>query len=128
MRKEIIHTDSAPKAIGPYVQAVKAGNFLYTSGQLGIDIETSKLAQGIEEQAHCAMRNLGAILSKAGAGYTDIVKTTIFLKDLADFAAVNKIYESYFEGSFPGRSCVQVAALPLGGLVEIECVSLIGQS
>ncbi len=124
MTKQTIHTDLAPKAIGPYVQAIQAGEMLFTSGQLGIDVATGKLAEGIENQAHAAMRNLGSILKEAGLGYGSIVKTTIFVKDLADFATVNKIYEGYFEGAFPARSCVQVAALPLGGLVEIECVAV----
>jgi len=123
MEKKVIHTDAAPKAIGPYVQGVQAGKMIFTSGQLGIDVGTGKLAEGIENQVHAAMKNLGAILKAVGAGYQDIVKTTIFVKDLGDFATVNQIYESYFDGAFPARSCVQVAALPLNGLVEIECVA-----
>ena len=121
--KEIIHTEKAPAAIGPYVQGKKVGSFVYTSGQLGIDVEKGGLAEGVEAQAHASMKNLGEILKAAGAGYSDIIKTTIFLTDLADFQAVNAIYASYFDGEFPARSCVQVAALPLGGLVEIECVA-----
>lgn len=123
MEKTIIATQAAPAAIGPYSQAVKLGDMLYTSGQLGIDMKTGKLAEGVENQAHCAMKNLGAILQEAGMDYGCIVKTTIFLQDLADFSAVNAIYESYFPGAFPARSCVQVAKLPLGGLVEIEAVA-----
>lgn len=125
MNKTIIHTDKAPRAIGPYVQAVSTGTMLYTSGQLGIDIATGKLAQGIEAQAHASMQNLGAILQESGANYDNVVKTTIFLQDLNDFVAVNAIYESYFNGNFPARSCVQVAKLPLGGLVEIEAVAVL---
>ncbi len=125
MNKTIIHTDKAPKAIGPYVQAVSTGTMLYTSGQLGIDVSEGKLAQGIEAQTHASMKNLGAILQESGAGYGNIVKTTIFLQDLSDFAVVNAIYESYFDGNFPARSCVQVAKLPLGGLVEIEAVAVL---
>jgi len=123
MSKQILHTDNAPKAIGPYSQAVKAQGFLYTSGQLGINPLTGALADGVEAQAHQAMKNLGAILKEAGLDYSNIIKTTVFVTNLKDFAAVNAIYESYFEGSFPARSCVQVAALPLGGQVEIECVA-----
>ena len=123
MSKQILHTDNAPKAIGPYSQAVKAQGFLYTSGQLGIDPATGKLCEGVENQAHQAMKNLGAILKEAGLSYAAILKTTVFVTDLKDFAKVNAIYESYFEGAFPARSCVQVAALPLGGQVEIECVA-----
>lgn len=121
--KQTIHTDKAPAAIGPYVQAQKIGDLIFTSGQLGIDVEKGGLAEGVEAQAHAAMKNLGQILSAAGAGYGNVIKTTIFVKDLADFAAVNKVYASYFEGDYPARSCVQVAALPMGGLVEIEAVA-----
>ncbi|MBE5814641.1 MAG: RidA family protein [Clostridiales bacterium] len=123
--KQAIHTDKAPAAIGPYSQAQMIGGFLFTSGQLGIDVEKGGLAEGVEAQAHAAMKNLGQILSAAGAGYGSILKTTIFVKDLADFATVNKVYASYFEGDYPARSCVQVAALPMGGLVEIEAIAKI---
>jgi len=127
MSKQIIHTENAPKAIGPYSQAVKANGFLYTSGQLGINPETGKLGACVECQAHAAMKNIGAILKEAGLGYADIVKTTIFVADLKDFATVNTVYASYFEGAYPARSCVQVAALPLGGLVEIECIAALNK-
>lgn len=123
--KQTIHSNNAPAAIGPYAQAQLIGGFIFTSGQLGIDVEKGALADGVEAQAHAAMKNLGQILSAAGAGYADIVKTTIFVKDLADFATVNKVYASYFEGDYPARSCVQVAALPMGGLVEIEAIAKI---
>ena len=105
------------------MQAVKSNGMVYVSGQLGIDTAAGGLADGVEAQAHCSMKNLGAILRQAGPDYTKIVKTTIFLTDMNDFAAVNKIYESYFGGDFPARSCVQVAKLPLGGLVEVECIA-----
>lgn len=124
--KEIIHSEKAPAAIGPYVQARKIGNLIYTSGQLGIDMEKGGLADGVEAQAHASMKNLGEILKAAGAGYSDIVKTTIFVKDLADFQTVNVIYAGYFEqGNFPSRSCVQVAALPMNALVEIEAIAIV---
>jgi reactive intermediate/imine deaminase len=90
------------------------GDTVFTSGQLGIDVATGKLASGVEAQAHCSMKNLGAVLKAAGLTYADILKTTIFLNDMADFAAVNAVYASYFSGDYPARSCVQVAALPLG--------------
>lgn len=125
MAKEIVFTEQAPKAVGPYVQAVKEGNIVYCSGQLGIDVNAGGLAEGVEAQAHCSMKNLGAVLEAAGSSYKKVLKTLIFLTDMNDFAAVNKIYESYFDGDYPARSCVQVAALPLGGLVEIECVAKI---
>ena len=123
--KQVIHTDNAPAAIGPYVQAQKIDNLIFTSGQLGIDMATGKLAEGVSAQAHAAMKNLGSILREAGADYADIIKTTIFVQDLADFKTVNEIYATYFDGTFPARSCVQVAALPLGGLVEIEAIALV---
>ena len=124
MAKQIIHTDKAPGAIGPYSQATRVGGTVFTSGQLGLDQATGKLAQGVRAQAEQAMRNLGEILAAAGLGYGDIVKTVIFVQDLADFKTVNEVYASFFEGDYPARSCVQVAALPMGGLVEIECVAL----
>ena len=126
VNKRIIHTQEAPNAIGPYSQAVLMGNVLFTSGQLGVNPQAGKLEEGVEAQAHAAMRNVGSILKAAGVGYENIIKTTIFLKDLGDFQTVNQVYASYFSSDFPARSCVQVAALPLGGLVEIECVATIG--
>ncbi|MCE5343647.1 MAG: RidA family protein [Eubacteriales bacterium] len=122
--KQIVFTTTAPKAVGPYSQAITAGEMVFTSGQLGIDPSTGKLAQGVEQQAHCSMRNLGEILKAKGLNYANIIKTTIFLADMADFTTVNTVYASYFTGDFPARSCVQVAALPLGGLVEIECIAV----
>lgn len=122
--KDIIFTQTAPKAIGPYSQAVATETTVYASGQLGIDVDTGKLAEGVENQAHCSMKNIGEILKAKGLTYANIVKTTIFLKDLGDFAVVNAAYASYFSGDFPARSTVQVAGLPLGGLVEIECVAV----
>lgn len=123
MAREIVFTEKAPKAVGPYVQAVKSNGMVYVSGQLGIDVTAGGLADGVEAQAHCSMKNLGAILHEAGTDYKKVVKTTMFLTDMNDFAVVNKIYESYFGGDFPARSCVQVAKLPLGGLVEVECAA-----
>ena len=123
MARESIFTENAPKAVGPYVQAVKTGGMIYCSGQLGINPAEGKLAEGVEAQAHFSMKNLGAVLQKAGSGYGKIVKTSIFLADMGDFAVVNEVYKSYFDGEDPARSCVQVAKLPLGGLVEIECIA-----
>ncbi|WP_283684334.1 RidA family protein [Parablautia sp. Marseille-Q6255] len=125
MKKEVIATTKAPGAVGPYVQAAKAGEMVYCSGQLGLDPETGKLEDGVEAQAHRSMKNLGAVLEKAGSDYGRIVKTTIFLADMDDFAKVNEVYKSYFDGDYPARSCVQVAKLPLGGLVEIECIACV---
>ena len=123
MARESIFTENAPKAVGPYVQAVKTGGMIYCSGQLGLNPAEGKLAEGVEAQAHFSMKNLGAVLQKAGSGYGKIVKTSIFLADMGDFAVVNEVYKSYFDGEYPARSCVQVAKLPLGGLVEIECIA-----
>lgn len=123
--KQVLHTEKAPAAIGPYAQGWNVGDMVYTSGQLGIDMETGKLAEGVEAQARASMRNVGEILKAAGASYGDVVKTTIFVKDLADFKTVNTVYAEFFDGVYPARSCVQVAALPMGGLVEIEAVAMV---
>ena len=123
--KEVIATKNAPGAVGPYVQATKLGNMVFCSGQLGIDVATGKIPATVEEQAHCSMKNMGAILAEAGSDYSKVLKTTIFLADMNDFAAVNEIYKSYFGAEFPARSCVQVAKLPLGGLVEVECIAYV---
>ncbi len=118
-----IATASAPAAIGPYCQAKLCGSTLYTSGQLGL-IPGQGLAQGLEGQAHQALKNLGAILKEAGMDYADVVKTTCFLADINDFAAFNAVYAEYFKGEVPARSCFQVAALPMGALLEVECVAV----
>ena len=125
MEKEMIATTNAPGAVGPYVQAVKVNGMVYCSGQLGIDPAVGKMPEGVEAQAHCSMKNMGAILKEAGSDYSKIVKTTIFLADMNDFAKVNEIYKSYFGEEYPARSCVQVAKLPLGGLVEVECIAYV---
>lgn len=121
--KEIISAPNAPQAIGPYSHAVRMEGMVFTSGQLGIDPATGKLASGVEAQAHQALTNLEAVLKAAGASMQDVVKTTVFVQDLKDFPTVNAIYGERFPGGFPARSCVQVAALPAGGLVEIEAVA-----
>ena len=123
--KNIVNTSKAPAAIGPYVQAVRTEGLLFTSGQLGIDPATGKLPEGVEAQAHRSMKNLGAVLEEAGSDFSKVVKTTIFLADMDDFAKVNEIYKSYFGETYPARSCVQVAKLPLGGLVEVECIAYV---
>ncbi len=123
---QAIATEKAPGAIGPYVQGVDTGALVFTSGQLGLDPATGTLPDGIEAQARQSLQNLGAILAAAGLGYGNVVKTTVFLKDLADFATVNAIYGTFFTGALPARSCVQVAALPKDALVEIECIAVRG--
>ena len=127
MKKERISTEHAPGAIGPYSQAIRAGNTIYTAGQVGLDPATGQLVSGgINEQTTRALDNLTAVLKAAGGTMRDVVKTTVFLADMADFAAMNDIYKGYFsESQPPARSTVQVAGLPRGGLVEIECVALL---
>ena len=120
-----IATTSAPAAVGPYCQAKLCGNTLYTSGPLGLVPATGKLAEGgVEAQAKQALENLGAVLREAGMTFADVAKTTCFLADIADFAAFNGVYAEYFQGEVPARSCFAVKSLPLGGLVEIECVAV----
>ena len=114
----------APAAVGPYCHAKLAGNTLYCSGQLGLVPETGALAEGVEAQARQALENLGVILKEAGMDFSDVVKTTVFLADINDFAAINAIYADYFKVEPPARSCVEVAALPKGGLFEIEAVAV----
>lgn len=119
-----ISAANAPAAVGPYCHAKLAGSTLYTSGQLGLVPATGVLAEGVEGQARQALDNLGAILKEAGMDFGDVVKTTVFLKNIGDFAAINAIYAEYFTGETPARSCVEVAALPKGGLFEIEAVAV----
>ena len=121
---QTITTVNAPAAVGPYCHAKLAGNTLYTSGQLGLIPSTGALPQGVEAQAAQALENLGAVLSAAGMGFGDVVKTTVFLADMGDFAAINAVYAKYFPGEAPARSCVQAAALPKGALFEIEAVAV----
>ena len=120
----IINTDKAPAAVGPYVQAVKAGNMLFSSGQLGLIPETGALPEGVQAQTRQSLANIQAILDEAGFSKSDIVKTTVFIKDMNDFGAVNAIYADFFGDSKPARSCVEVARLPKDGLVEIEFVAV----
>lgn len=123
--KKQVFTEAAPKPIGPYSQAVKAGGALYVSGQLGVDMATGNLAPIVQEQAALALKNLGAILESEGLSYSNVVKTTVFLASLEDFTAVNEVYASFFTGSAPpARSCVEVSKLPKGALVEIEAVAV----
>ncbi|MNC48414.1 Enamine/imine deaminase [compost metagenome] len=123
MSKKQIATTQAPGAIGPYSQAIAAGNWVYTSGQLGLNPETGELAEGVQEQARQSLNNVKAILEEAGASMEQIVKTTVYLKDMNDFAAVNEVYSTFFTEPYPARSAVEVARLPKDGLVEIEAVA-----
>ena len=119
-----ITAPNAPAAVGPYCHAKLAGNTLYTSGQLGLIPATGELPQEVDAQAAQALDNLKAVLAAAGMGFEDVVKTTVFLANMNDFAAVNAVYAKYFPGEAPARSCVQAAALPKGGLFEIEAVAV----
>lgn len=124
MDKRIIATDAAPKAIGPYAQAVAAGGFLFVSGQIPLDPKTGSLVEGpIADQARRVMDNLQAVLQAAGASFNDVVKATVYLVDLNDFAAVNDVYGEYVGDSPPARATVQVAALPRGARVEVELIA-----
>ncbi len=122
--KTIVSAPHAPAALGPYNHAISANGFVFTSGQIGLDPVTGKLAASVEEQTKQVFRNLQEVLSAAGCKFTDVVKATVFLQDLSDFATVNAIYGEQFGGEFPARSCVQVAKLPAGALVEIEAVAV----
>lgn len=122
---ETIETANAPAAIGPYSQAIKANGMLFTAGQIPLDPATMKpVSGGIREQAEQVMKNLAAVLDAAGSDFDRVVKTTCFLTDLGDFATFNEVYAGAFGNSAPARSTVQVAALPMGVLVEVECVAL----
>ncbi len=127
MAKKIIESAEAPKAIGPYSQAVASGGFLFLSGQIGIDPDTGELSGGIREQAAQALKNLMKVLGAAGVGPDDVAKTCIYLKDMGDFAQVNEIYAGYFKDAQPARSTIQVAALPRGALVEIDAIARLGE-
>jgi 2-iminobutanoate/2-iminopropanoate deaminase len=126
--KSVVHSDDAPKAIGPYSQAVKAGNLMFCSGQIPLDPKTGEMVGvgDVRAQAKRVMQNLEAVLKAGGASFASVVKTTIYLQDLADFGAVNEIYGGYFQEAPPARATVQVAGLPRGALVEIDAIAVIG--
>jgi len=124
--KEIISTDRAPRAIGPYSQAVKGGGFLFLSGQIALDPATGEFVPGgIREQTERVMDNIAAVLAEAGVGFDAVVKTTIFMTDLANFGVVNEVYGSRFSAAPPARSTVEVKGLPRGALVEIEVLAMV---
>ncbi|KAG5265167.1 hypothetical protein AALO_G00262120 [Alosa alosa] len=125
--RKIIHTDTAPAAIGPYSQAVVVDRTMYISGQLGLDTASGQLVPGgVQAQAKQALTNMGEILKAAGCGYENVVKTTVLLADMNDFNNVNEVYKQFFSSNYPARAAYQVAALPRGGLVEIEAVAVVG--
>jgi len=122
----IVHTENAPAAIGPYSQAIVAGNFLFTAGQIALDPASGQIIQGdVSAQTERVMRNLTAVLEKAGASWPDVVKTTVYLQDMADFPRVNEVYGRMIGDARPARSTVQVAGLPRGVLVEIDAVAIV---
>ena len=124
--KKIIATKNAPAAIGPYSQAVQAGNMLFASGQLGLDPATGQFPEGgVKEQTAQAFKNVKAILTEAGLTMDNVVKTTVFLADMGDLAAMNEVYAAQFEGTFPARSAVAVKALPKNALVEVEVIAVV---
>jgi 2-iminobutanoate/2-iminopropanoate deaminase len=124
--KKIVSTEKAPKAIGPYSQAIRTENLVFTAGQLGLDPFTMELVpDGIEAQTRQALTNLKHVLETADSGLKYVVKTTVFLQDMRDFANMNGVYAEFFSENPPARSTIQVAGLPKGGLVEIECVALL---
>ena len=124
MEIKAVKTENAPKAIGPYSQAIKVGDFIFVSGQLPVDPATGLFpSEDIKELAKQSMNNIKSILEEAGSSMDNVVKTTIFLKDLKDFAAVNEVYASFFSSTFPARSCFEVAALPKGARLEIEAIA-----
>lgn len=123
MTRQAIATSGAPAAIGPYSQAIAIDGLLFCSGQLGLDPASGELVEGVEGQAERSLRNLSAVLDAAGLGWADVVKTTIFLADIADFATVNAVYGRFMPDPPPARSTVQVGALPKGGRVEIEAIA-----
>lgn len=124
MTRKVIHSDAAPRALGPYSQAIDAGDLVFCSGQVPIDPATGSLIDGdITAQTHQVMKNLAAVLAAAGVGFEHVVKTTIYLASMDDFPVVNKTYGSYFPADPPSRATVEVARLPVGALVEIDAIA-----
>lgn len=122
MMKEI-HTSNAPAAVGPYSQAIQAGDYVYASGQLGVDPKSGELATGVEAQTKQMMENMKAVLAEAGVDFSKVVKITIYLDSMDDFATVNEIYASYLTKPYPARVCVEVSRLPMDALVEMDAIA-----
>ena len=121
--KNVISTDKAPAAIGPYSQAIEVNGMVYTSGIIPVDPATGNIPEGSKEQAKQALTNLSNLLQAAGTGMDNVIKTTVFIKEMNDFAAINEVYATYFTGAFPARSCVEVARLPKDVMLEIEAIA-----
>lgn len=128
MKRQVVYTDHAPAAVGPYSQAIKTDMFVFASGQIGLDPETGELQEGLERQTEQVLSNIESVLQSSNSALDQVVKTTIFLTDIAHFAIVNTIYAKAFGNGPPARSTVAVAALPLGALVEIEVIALVNPS
>ena len=126
MTKRMIHTDSAPKAIGTYSQAVRSGDTVYLSGQIGLDPATMEMVPGIDRQIPRVFENLKAVAEAAGGGLGDVVKLTVYLTDLQNFARVNEVMAKFFEAPYPARAAIGVASLPRGALVEVDAVMVLG--
>ena len=120
---KVIQTNNAPAAVGPYSQAVELGNLVFASGQIALDPATGKLAEGIEAQTHQALKNAQAVIAASGAKWENVVKTTVFITNVDDFAKVNEIYATYFKQPYPARSCVEISRLPKGALIEVEVIA-----
>ncbi|HEY9059025.1 MAG TPA: RidA family protein [Pseudobacteroides sp.] len=126
MKKEVLTTKKAPEAIGPYSQAIKVGDFIYTSGQIPIEPVTGQIVPGgIEAQTKQVLENINAILTNAGSSFQNVIKSTVFVKNMNDFTAINNIYGQYFKEPYPARSLVEVARLPKDVLIEIEVIALV---
>lgn len=125
--KQATTTRNAPGAIGPYTQAITANGMLYTSGQLPVDSQSGEMPADAQKQAEVSLKNLRAIVEAGGSSMNKVIKTTVFIKDMNDFAKINEVYAQFFAEPYPARSCVEVARLPKDALVEIECVALIGE-
>lgn len=121
--KNVISTDKAPAAIGPYSQAIEVNGMVFTSGQIPVNPATGEIAATVEEQAEQALKNVAAVLAAAGTGMENVIKTTVFIKEMNDFAKINEIYAKYFTGAYPARSCVEVARLPKDVLIEVEAIA-----
>lgn len=120
----VLNSSNAPAALGPYSQALVQGDLVFCSGQIPLDPATGEMAQGIENQTRQVLKNLTAVLAENGMTLANVIKTTVFLADLKDFGAMNQVYAQHFTQPYPARSCVQVAAIPKGSLVEIECIAV----
>lgn len=123
MSKQAIRTEKAPQAIGPYSQGIRIGNLIFTSGQIPVDPTSGEIVSGIERQTQKALENVSAVLSAAGANMGSVIKTTVFIKNMGDFAKINEVYSGFFIEPYPARSCVEVARLPKDVLIEIEAVA-----